>query len=50
MSSLGKSPRNRSSFAERAIYDSAYFAQLGLLTDLRIILRTVGVVLRGTGV
>ncbi len=44
------SPRNRSSFAERAVYDSAYFAQLGLLTDLRIILRTVGVVLRGTGV
>jgi lipopolysaccharide/colanic/teichoic acid biosynthesis glycosyltransferase len=44
------SPRNRSSFAERAIYDSAYFVQLGLLMDLRIILRTVGVVLRGTGV
>ncbi|MFN6951063.1 MAG: sugar transferase [Albidovulum sp.] len=44
------SKRNRSSFAERAVYDSAYFAQLGLLFDIRIILRTVGVVLRGTGV
>lgn len=44
------SPRNRSSFAERAIYDSAYFVQIGLVMDLRIILRTVGVVLRGTGV
>lgn len=44
------SQRNRGSFAERAVYDSAYFAQLGLLADLRILLRTVGVVLRGTGV
>lgn len=44
------SKRNRSSFAERAVYDSAYFAQLGFLFDVRIILRTVGVVLRGTGV
>ncbi len=44
------SPRNRSSFAERAVYDNAYFVQLGFLMDLRIILRTVGVVLRGTGV
>lgn len=43
------SPRNRSTFAERAVYDSAYFAQIGLLMDLRIILRTVAVVLRGTG-
>lgn len=44
------SQRNRSSFAERAVFDSAYFAQIGLLMDLRILLRTVGVVLRGTGV
>lgn len=44
------SKRNRSSFAERAVYDSAYFAQLGFLFDLRIILRTIVVVLRGTGV
>lgn len=44
------SQRNRSSFAERAAYDSAYFAQIGFLMDLRILLRTVAVVLRGTGV
>lgn len=44
------SKRNRSSFAERAVYDSAYFAQMGLVFDLRILLRTIGVVLRGTGV
>lgn len=44
------SKRNRSSFAERAVYDSAYFAQLGFLFDLRIIMRTIVVVLRGTGV
>lgn len=44
------SQRNRSSFAERAAYDSAYFAQIGLFMDLRILLRTVTVVLRGTGI
>lgn len=44
------SQRNRSSFADRAAYDSAYFHQIGLLMDLRILARTVGVVLRGTGV
>lgn len=44
------SRRNRGSFAERAAYDTAYWTQIGPIMDLRILLRTVGVVLRGTGV
>lgn len=44
------SRRNRGSFAERATYDSAYRTRLSVWTDLSILARTVGVVLRATGV
>ena len=43
------SARNESSFRERAAYDSDYFYKLSLLTDLKIVLRTFGVVVRATG-
>jgi lipopolysaccharide/colanic/teichoic acid biosynthesis glycosyltransferase len=42
--------RNRGSFSERALFDEDYSGQIGLLTDLSILFRTVGVVLRATGV
>ncbi|RKF12386.1 sugar transferase [Roseovarius spongiae] len=43
------SERNATSFAERAGFDSEYLASLSLARDVSILLRTVGVVLRGTG-
>lgn len=43
------SARNESSFHERAGFDQAYFRELSFGTDLRVIGRTFGVVLRGTG-
>ena len=43
------SARNESSFHERAGFDQAYYRTLSLRTDLAIIWRTFGVVLRGTG-
>ena len=43
------SDRHRSSFADRAVFDDAYDRALSLLTDLRVLGRTVGVVLRRTG-
>jgi lipopolysaccharide/colanic/teichoic acid biosynthesis glycosyltransferase len=43
------SVRNESSFAERALYDTCYFRDLSLLTDLRILLRTVAVLARPNG-
>jgi lipopolysaccharide/colanic/teichoic acid biosynthesis glycosyltransferase len=43
------SVRNESSFAERAQFDARYFRDLSFLTDLRVMLRTFGVVMRGTG-
>jgi lipopolysaccharide/colanic/teichoic acid biosynthesis glycosyltransferase len=43
------SERNASSFCERASYDSRYCRESSIRTDLRILLATVGVVLRGTG-
>ena len=43
------SARNESSFAQRAEYDRDYFYHLSLLTDLKIVLRTFGVVVRATG-
>lgn len=43
------SVRNGSSFAERARFDTAYLREMSLLTDLRVILCTVRVVLTGTG-
>jgi exopolysaccharide production protein ExoY len=44
------SVRNESSFRDRAEFDRNYFLQLSFLTDLRVIMRTFAVVLRGTGV
>lgn len=43
------SERNRTSFAERADYDNRYADRVSLATDLRIMARTVAVVVRGTG-
>jgi lipopolysaccharide/colanic/teichoic acid biosynthesis glycosyltransferase len=43
------SVRNESSFAERAQFDARYFRDLSFVTDVRIMLRTFGVVMRGTG-
>lgn len=44
------SERNRCSFAERADYDTTYAGIMSLRTDLAILLRTVSVVTRGTGI
>ncbi len=44
------SERNETSFEERAAYDTAYLQSLTFGTDLKIILRTVRVVVVGTGV
>ena len=43
------SERNRSTFADRAGFDTAYERNLSFGTDLRLILATVRVVLKGTG-
>jgi lipopolysaccharide/colanic/teichoic acid biosynthesis glycosyltransferase len=43
------SERNETSFAERAEFDKKYLANLSLSQDISILLRTVAVVLRGTG-
>lgn len=43
------SDRNNCSFAGRAKYDADYEAELSLATDLSILIRTVSVVVRGTG-
>lgn len=43
------SDRNASTFSQRAEFDQTYDAELSLVTDLRVMLATVGVVLRGTG-
>ena len=43
------SDRNESSFADRAGFDSQYLADISLTQDLSILMRTVSVVLRGTG-
>ena len=44
------SKRNESEFAGRAAYDDAYHAELSLWTDIKILVRTASVVVRGTGV
>lgn len=44
------SDRHESSFSERALYDTSYYNTLSLGTDLSIMARTVGVVLRAAGV
>lgn len=43
------SERNETSFSERAVYDTNYFRQMSLMTDLHVLAATVKVVLRGTG-
>jgi lipopolysaccharide/colanic/teichoic acid biosynthesis glycosyltransferase len=43
------SDRNENSFAHRSTVDAAYHDSLSLALDLRILVRTVGVVLRRTG-
>ena len=44
------SERNESTFASRASYDDAYDQTMSFTGDVKIIARTVGVVVRGTGV
>jgi lipopolysaccharide/colanic/teichoic acid biosynthesis glycosyltransferase len=43
------SDRNESSFAARVSFDDMYYRSVSLKEDLKIIIRTFGVVLRGTG-
>ena len=43
------SERNESTFASRVGFDNRYARELTFLTDVKILLRTVNVVLRGTG-
>lgn len=43
------SDRNEGSFAGRARYDAEYLSDLSFATDLSILIRTVSVVVRGTG-
>ncbi|MEC8579990.1 MAG: sugar transferase [Pseudomonadota bacterium] len=43
------SVRNESSFADRAQFDTDYLRQMSFLTDFRVMLRTVRVVVNGTG-
>ncbi|MFX0547406.1 sugar transferase [Roseovarius sp. S1116L3] len=43
------SERNESSFADRAGFDRRYLASMSLAQDLTILMRTVAVVIRGTG-
>jgi lipopolysaccharide/colanic/teichoic acid biosynthesis glycosyltransferase len=44
------SVRNRSSFVQRADFDTQYLRDLSMTTDLALLARTVKVVVRGTGV
>lgn len=43
------SERNACSFSDRAFYDASYSRAMSLRTDLQVLARTVGVVVRGTG-
>lgn len=43
------SDRNNCTFAARAAFDTAYYQQMSLATDCRIVASTLGVVMRGTG-
>jgi lipopolysaccharide/colanic/teichoic acid biosynthesis glycosyltransferase len=43
------SDRNNSTFAARAVHDTAYAGRVSLRTDLGVLFSTVGVVVRGTG-
>lgn len=44
------STRHNSDFAERAMFDDAYDRDVSFMTDVRILVGTVAVVCRGTGV
>jgi lipopolysaccharide/colanic/teichoic acid biosynthesis glycosyltransferase len=44
------SERHLSDFSERAMYDDAYDAELSMTTDAGILVKTIAVVFRGTGV
>lgn len=43
------SDRNECNFSDRVRFDNTYHSDISFLTDLRILLQTVAVVLRGTG-
>lgn len=43
------SARNESSFAERATFDASYFRHMSFGTDMRVMMKTFGVVVAGTG-
>ena len=43
------SARNSSSFATRAQYDAEYLRKQSFVTDVKVLFRTVGVVVNGTG-
>jgi len=43
------SDRNESSFAARAVFDTDYYEAISLKQDVSLLMRTVAVVLRGTG-
>lgn len=43
------SDRNQTSFAARASFDVRYYNDMSFGTDLKVLMQTVGVVLRGTG-
>lgn len=43
------SDRNQSTFADRALFDAEYYRDVSFGTDLRLLWRTVSVVLRSTG-
>lgn len=43
------SERNESSFADRVSFDTTYYRDLSFRLDVSVLVRTVGVVLRGTG-
>jgi exopolysaccharide production protein ExoY len=43
------SVRNDSGFSDRATFDSSYFNSLSFRTDFHVLLKTVRVVIRGTG-
>jgi lipopolysaccharide/colanic/teichoic acid biosynthesis glycosyltransferase len=43
------SVRNESSFSERAHFDADYLGRMSFVTDLKVLARTVSVVLNGTG-
>lgn len=43
------SDRNHSSFADRARFDDSYRENLSFTSDIKLLARTAGVVLRGTG-